>query len=234
MQSSLQDTASDSNPNITAQAAITAAVTGDWQQAVKLNEKLLALNASNVEALNRLARALACTGQAQKAQKTYKKVLELDPYNVIAQKNLEKLSKSQGANGKAVNGVSQTVSPGEMVNLSRIFLDEPGKTKIVNLLNLAPPSTLASLNCGDRLMLNPKNHSISVVSQSGTYLGAFPDDLAHRLLAFISGGNQYEVYVKSSTIKNLAIFVRETQRSAKFGNQPSFHSHSSLFDDENK
>lgn len=234
MQASSKDSATDANPQFLAQAAITAAITGAWQEAVKLNEKILTSDSINIEALNRLARAQTCTGQALKAQKTYKKVLELDPYNVIAQKNLEKLQRTVPAGVKLTNGIDQTANLVPTINLSQIFLDEPGKTKIVNLLNLAPPSTLATLNCGDQLVLNPKNHSIVITSQSGTYLGAFPDDLAHRLIAFISGGNRYEAYVKNATIKNLAIFVRETQRSAKFGNQPSFHAHSSLFDEENK
>jgi len=215
-----------------AQAAITAALTNNWPEAVKINEKILSSDKANVEALNRLARAHSCLGHLPKAAKTYKKVLDTDPYNIIALKNLDKLSKYNGNGaGANTNGHTFTLIPSD-VNLSKVFLDEPGKTKLVNLLNLAPPSVLASLNCGDRLILNPKNHSISVTSSGGTYLGAFPDDLAHRLLGFISGGNKYEAYVKSSSTKTLIIFVREIERSARFGNQPSFQAKSSLFEDE--
>jgi tetratricopeptide (TPR) repeat protein len=219
------------NADTLAQAAITAALESRWQEAVKINEKILSSEKNNVEALNRLARAYNCIGQHSKAEKTYKKVLETDPYNIIALKNLEKLSKYNG-NGQNHNGNGITQLHDTGLNLSKVFLDEPGKTKLVSLLNLAPPSILASLNCGDKLVLNAKNHSIAVVSTGGTYLGAFPDDLAHRLLAFISGGNKYEAYVKSSSTKNLTIFIREIERSAKFGNQPSFQSKSSLFEDE--
>lgn len=215
-------------------AAITAALENQWTDALKLNEKILAADKSNVEALNRLARAQSCLGFAQKAQKTYKKVLETDPYNIIALKNLEKLSRANGAPQSTLNGQSGTNGQTQNVNLSQVFLDEPGKTKLVSLINLAPPSTLAILNCGDQLTINPKNHSITVSSQNGTYLGAFPDDIAHKLLTFIAGGNQYEAYVKSSSIKSLVLFVRETVRSAKFGNQPSFMARSSLFDDDSK
>lgn len=227
------------SPESLAQTAITAALTSNWQQAAKINEKILRLDKNNVEALNRLARAHGCLGQVQKAQNLYKKVLAVDPYNIIALKNLEKLSKSvmlghiKPSGGTLTNGEVQTDSNGQgtIINLSQVFLDEPGKTKLVSLLNLAPPSILASLNCGDKLVINAKNHSISVSSPNGTYLGAFPDDLAHRLIAFISGGNQYEAYVKSSSTKNLTIFVRETLRSVKFSNQPSFNSKASLFEE---
>ena len=214
-----------------AQQAISAALCANWLQAVKLNEKIIGINNQDVEALNRLSRSLSCLGNITKAQKMYKKVLVIDPYNIIALKNIEKLSKinSSSVNG---NGISAQIIPNTDFNLSKVFLDEPGKTKIVSLLNLASPMTIAYLNCGDRLNINPKNHSITVTNQSGTYLGAFPDDLAHRLLAFIAGGNVYEAFVKSATSKSITIFVRETVRSPKFGNQPTFQTKSSLFADE--
>ena len=227
------------DPESLAQAAIAAALTSQWQEAVKINGKILTLNKGDVEALNRLARAWGCLGQIQKAQNIYKKVLALDPYNIIALKNMEKLAKSNGSPHETNN--SQTHSNGsplpdqaQDLTLAQVFLDEPGKTKLVSLLNLAPPSTLAAINCGDRLNLVTKNHAITVTSPNGIYLGAFPDDLAHRLLTFISGGNEYEAFVKSSTTKNLIIMIRETVRSAKFGNQPSFASKISLFDEDGK
>ncbi len=211
------------DPDILATAAITAALASHWQEAVKINEKILTSANNDVEALNRLARARVCLGETTKAQKTYKKVLEIDPYNIIALKNMEKLGKT--------NGISKTNGAAN-INLSQVFLYEPGKTKLVNLLNLAPPTILASLNCGDQVKLNPKNHSISIISENGTYLGAFPDDFAHRLLSLISGGNQYEVYVKSATLKTLTVLIRETERSVKFANQPSFQSQNSNFFNE--
>ncbi|HSX18757.1 MAG TPA: tetratricopeptide repeat protein [Candidatus Saccharimonadales bacterium] len=231
MQLSTTDPSAHISQESLAQSAIVAALSSNWQEAIKLNEKILKGDKTNTEALNRLARAQACTGDYQKAQKTYKKVLEVDPYNIIALKNIEKLEKSGPNNIHISNGNTQTNV--HSVNLSRVFLDEPGKTKLVSLLNLAPPSVLASLNCGDQLMINPKNHAISVATQSGTYLGAFPDDLAHKLIGFITGGNKYDAYVKSSTTKNLTIFVREIQRSTKFQNQPSFQNRISVFEDGN-
>ncbi|MDP2632683.1 MAG: hypothetical protein Q8P25_03095 [Candidatus Curtissbacteria bacterium] len=219
----------DSDAESLAQAAITAALCSDWQEAVKINEKILRSTKDNVEALNRLARACLCLGELTKATKTYKKVLEVDPYNIIALKNIAKLAKTDGHSTS--NGLSKPVGTTPYVNLSQVFLYEPGKTKIVNLLNLAPPSVLASLNCGDQVQINPKNHSITVSGDNGTYLGAFPDDLAHRVLSLISGGNEYEAYVKSAGLKSLTIFIKETQRSEKFANQPSFQTQNSNYVD---
>lgn len=229
-----------SSPQQLAQAAILAALASRWQEALKLNEKIINLEENNIEALNRLARAHYFLGQDAKSQKYYKKVLELDPYNIIAIKNLEKLAKSirgaggsprKAGNGHAGNGNGKL--PTGVLNLSQIFLYEPGKTKLVNLLNLAPPSTLASLSCSEQVFLNPKNHAITILNSEGVYLGAFPDDLAHQLIALLAQGYKYEAYVKCTTTKMLAIFVKEVQRSSKLAAQPSFQTKHSLFDEEN-
>ena len=222
-----------------AQAAIVAALAAHWQEAVKLNEQIIASQKDNIEALNRLARAYYFLGEAQKAQKLYKRALELDPYNIIALKNLDKINKvflriekTAKGNGNSTVKNGHTNYIPTTTNLSQIFLYEPGKTKVVNLLNLAPPSVLVSLSCGDQVFLNPKNHAITILNSEGIYLGAFPDDLAHRLLSFISAGNQYEAFVKCATLKVLTIFVKETKRGPKFAAQPSFQSKNNSFFDE--
>jgi tetratricopeptide (TPR) repeat protein len=197
-----------------AKMAADAALSSNWQEAIQINQKILKTNHEDVEALNRLARAQVCSGEIEKAQKTYKKVLELDPYNIIANKNMNKINLSNGSG----NGKSIIFSP----NLTSLFLSEPGKTKVVALLNLAPPSILSVLNYGEEVHLNAKSHSVTVNTLEGVHIGALPDDTAHKLIAFINGGNKYEAFVKSVTPKSLTIFIRETERSEKFTNQPSF------------
>jgi len=206
--------------------AIDAAVTSDWTEAAKLNQKILKVEENNIEALNRLAKAFMCTGHIDKAQKSYKKVLELDQYNVIARKNIEKISKippKSLKNSKAQATSQHNTRPGTQTNLSSIFLLEPGKTKTINLLNLASPAVLAILNCGDKVEIIQKKHSITITTSEDIYLGALPDDVAFKMLGLISGGNKYEAYVKSATTKSLTIFIRETERSARFAHQPSFN-----------
>src|SRR3989344_6095757 len=199
--------------------AITAAASLNWEEAAKINQKILKIADNSVETLNRLAKACISLGATQKAQKFYKKALNLDPYNIIAKRNLEKITKANG-NGiaKSTNGHVQKTQ----VNLSTLFLFEPGKTKIINLLNLAPPQILATVSCGDEVSLNPKKHSVAVSTSDGVYLGALPDDLAHKLISYIDGGNKYEAYVKCATTKILTIFIKEVYKGQKFTNQPSF------------
>lgn len=203
---------------ILAKFAIDAAIFNNWQIAIKINQKIVEISPEDVEALNRLAHAYLSLGKMQKAQKIYAKVLEINPFNIIARKNLEKVSKLATDKNGQTNG-DNTASMG---NPSAIFLYEPGKTKIINLLNLAPPIILASLTCAQKLSIIAKKHQVHITSGDGTYLGALPDDLAHRLIAFIQSGNQYEVYVKQASTKSLSVFVKEIFRSDKYSNQPTF------------
>src|SRR3990167_3562734 len=147
------------------QLAIEAATKADWHQAAKINKKIINITGNNTEALNRLARAQVCAGEIKKAERTYKKVLTIDPYNIITKKNLEKIVKitdTNGKNGLSTNGNGHDHASGTNGNSSSQnyynFLYEPGKTKIINLLNLAQPSELAVLNCGQKLVINPKKH----------------------------------------------------------------------------
>ena len=105
--------------------AIMAAASLNWEEAAKINQKILKITDTSVETLNRLAKAYISLGETQKAQKFYKKALDLDPYNIIAKKNLEKITKVNG-NGKSqgTNGHTQKTQ----INLSTLFLFEPGKT----------------------------------------------------------------------------------------------------------
>jgi len=209
---------------ILTQLAIKVALCANWDEAIKINKKILQMASTEVDALNRLAHAYTCLGQKEKALKIYKKILQIDPYNIIARKNLEKVTKQ--------NGYSNISGTKENGNLSAIFIYEPGKTKVVNLINLAPPAILCSFNCGDQVFLNIKKHAVTVMAGDGVYLGALPDDLAHKILTFIGGGNKYEAYIKCVNSKTLTIFIREVYRSSKFLNQPSFLDNQNPYSEE--
>ena len=196
-------------PNLTS-CATKAALEGDWQKAVDLNSKILSENPNDTEALNRRAYALSCLGKTREAKKTYQRTLLLDPYNHIAQKNLKKISAIKGNN-------SQTVpSP-----VYCLFLEEPGKTKVSNLVNPAPEKILSCLSPGTPLDLVIKKHSVSIF-KNGDYIGALPDDLAHRLINLNRLGNKYQAHMKGVEKNNLSVFLQEVKRSKRVGDQPSF------------
>lgn len=193
------------------QLAIAAAMNGNWEKAVELNLAILKQEAENIGALNRLALAYAELGNTRKACESAKKVLRLHPDNPIAQRSLEKWVVVK--NGR--KGNTRVLSP-------KAFLEEPGKTKNVILINLSDAQTLLSLNCGDCLQLTVHPHSISVTLEDGQYIGRIPDDLSHRLRKLIAHGNQYSCLVKTANAREVKIFLREIKRSPQVAHIPSF------------
>lgn len=195
--------------------AITAALKGNWKEAATLNEEILKQNKDDLDTLCRLAYAYAQTGETQKAKKIYRKVLTLDQYNTVALKNLNKINSLKGSVKNKNNCTHGKFTP-------ELFIEEPGKTKIIQLKNIAPTSILSKLNIGECVLLYPKKHSIEVRTEDKTYIGALPDDIAFRLLRFLSAGNKYAVCIKNIQKNSLSIFIREIMRGKKFKKQPSF------------
>jgi len=61
-----------------AQEAINAALNEDWKKAILINTSIIKIEPTDVDALNRLARAYAETGNTVKAKIITKKVLKID------------------------------------------------------------------------------------------------------------------------------------------------------------
>src|SRR3989344_980409 len=196
---------------ITSNQAIQATLAGDWQRAVQLNKSLLEENPSDVEALNRMALAYTVLGKNKSAKGTYEKVLEIDPLNSIALKNLKKIKADSSKSGDNFT----------IIQVNNIFIEETGKTKVVDLINLAQAEILSTLQTGQSVDMSVKRLKI-FISQGKKYIGVLPDDIGKRLIKFIRGGNKYEAFVKSANTQSVTIFVRELKRSAKFKDQPSF------------
>lgn len=218
---------SSPTPNLY-QLAIDAALDSKWEEALKINKKIIKDDPQNIDALNRQAKAYMELGKPNLAKKYYSEVLKYDPYNPIALKNL-KIMKSFKSNGKDFVPCNQDrLSPS-------LFLQEPGKTKIVNLLNVAEPQKLSHAFCGMKVEMTLKNRKITIVDSNGNYLGVLPDDVNHLLTRLSKGGNKYEIFIKSVRVNSLSVIIKEVFRSKRFKNQPSFLeyskplSHTSIF-----
>lgn len=192
--------------------AIKSTLAGDWEKAVSLNRTLLQENPQDLEAYNRLAFALNILGKIKDAKNTYQKVLELDPLNQIALRSIKKMAST---NGKSHQN-------GKFNLLNNTFIEEAGKTKIVELVNTAPSQITNALRPGENLVLSIKRLKIFVLSEERKFIGMLPDDIAIRLIRFINSGNIYEAYVKSCSNNHVIIFIRELKRANKFKDQPSF------------
>jgi len=196
--------------------AVSAALAQQWEEAISVNLAILKLEKTNIAALNRLGFAYVNAGKKDDARKTFEKVKKIDPYNQIANKNLYKLDTIKSAR-KPSDPCGILVSP-------IMFLEDPGKTKISQCVNVAPAQSLLQLSCGQEVFLKPKNHCVEIRDVMGSYLGALPDDLSFRLIKYLDGNNKYHVYIKSVDKKSLTVFIRETSRGKKFAKQPSFAS----------
>ncbi len=195
------------------QVAIEAALNCDWKKAAQINQQIIKEQPNNIEALNRLGFAYLNLSIVKKAKAAYDKVLKLDPSNPIAVKNLKKL-KSISKNSSSNRFSNQVVSP-------KVFLEEPGITKIVNLINLTSKDVLSSLSCGQEAILLIKKNRIEIRSVDNQYLGILPDDLAFTLKRFILQGNKYVAFIKTVNDDLLTVIIRETYRGKKV-NEVSF------------
>lgn len=194
-----------------AQKAIVLAMAGDWKEVIKVNKELLAINPDDTETLNRLARAYFEYGDIKKARSTLSKVLKSNPTDAIATKNLAKW-KGISSTKRSVGVRSQAID----------FIEEPGKTKIVTLLNLGDKRVIGGHNAGDEVKITTHTHRVCVISLDGKYVGCLPDDLAARLIRLTRAGNTYQVYIKSIDQAAVKVFIRETSKNKKMANVQSF------------
>ncbi len=193
--------------------AIQTALQGNWQDAIIMNKSLIADNPEDIDALNRLALAYTILGKVREAKSTYQKVVIIDPLNPIALRNLKKIK------DKKFSLVSKSSNP----CINNKFLEEPGKTKVVELVNIAQPRIVESLRTGQALELSVKRLKI-FASEGKQYIGVLPDDIARRLIKFIKSGCRYEAYVKSSNQHKVTVFIKEVKKSNRYKDQPSFTS----------
>lgn len=200
--------------------AIKYALENNWKLAVVTNEELLIENPNSIESLNRLGFALIKLGKYKKAKEAYKKVLAIDKTNPIATKNLKKLEMmSKQKVGKSEEPVQEIG-----MNLQDMFIEEAGKTRTVDLKNLADKKSLSILQPGDKVNLVIKRSKIFIQDGGKKYIGMLPDSVSSRLIKFMKGGNEYSAFIKASDEKNVAVFLKEVKKMKRFQNQPSFSS----------
>lgn len=195
------------------QKAISAALNGNWDEAKQLNLELLDSDPLDTNALNRLSRAYAELNDLENARKMATKVLEIDPFNPIALKAMEKWK-----------GLKQNIRYGTKPTPASIFLEEPGKTKILQLINLGSTDVLCQLDAGDELTINHHGHLITICLDDGKRVGKFPDVFSRHLKSLINHGNEYRCYVKSASKTEVSVIVRETKRSQELKDIASFSS----------
>ncbi len=183
------------------QEAISLAMQSRWQEAVTVNQSIIELLPTDIDAYNRLGRAFMELGEFAKAKEAYTRTLELDSYNSIAQKNLQRLSLLPDAQVK-VKEKRREVSPD-------LFIGEMGKAGVVNLQSLAPRELLARMAAGNQVHLKVKGRQLVVENDQGEYLGLVEPPHGFRLARMIEGGNKYTAAIVSINNDSARVIIRE-------------------------
>lgn len=198
--------------------AISLALKCQWKDAIKVNKLILKNDSLDIEALNRLSRAYFETGDVKKAINVCKKVLKIEPSNKIAEKTIDKCKRYV----PSCDDKLKTDITGEQNIDASVFLEEIGKTKLVDLINLGSSKNISKLYSGDEVKLLTHSHRVTVTNNDGIYVGRFPDDLSARIKSLVRGGNIYKVFIKSICSSEVTIFIKEIKRGKGLENRMSF------------
>lgn len=198
-----------------ADQAIAQASAAQWADAAETNRRLLELG-SDVEAENRLAKALWELGELGAAREHYQKALALDPTNRIAERNIERLKVL------LIEAGEKTVpaKPGSKAPVG-IFVEETGKTGFAHLTNLARPAELAQVNPGDLVELVPEGNRLIAIS-NGVRIGVVEPRVAARLLRLLADGNKYLAGVTSLGDRDVRLIIREVFQDPRNYGKVSF------------
>jgi tetratricopeptide (TPR) repeat protein len=186
------------------ETAITHATRGEWEAAVAANRQLLELG-PDIDAYNRLGKALAELGRHAEALEAYEKALARDSTNRIAERNVERLrvlTQAAGRDGNSEGKIEKKAPAG-------VFIEEMGKTGHARLINAAGPDVLAPLSPGDKVALEVDGDRL-VALVGTTEIGQVEPRVGSRIVKLIAGGNRYEAAITMLAREDVRVILRET------------------------
>jgi len=197
--------------------AIDAAFSNNWQEAVKLNKKILKLDKKNLEAILRLGFSYFQLQRFDEAKKIYQKGLKIQPNHPVILNYLQKIEAIEERKEKEKTQKKIVFDP-------ELFLEIPGKTKSVALVNLGQKNVLAKLSIGQKVLPLIRRRKVIIKTENNEFIGNLPDDIGKRLIILIKGGNKYLAFIKEVSLNRVVVFLKEEEKSKKFKNIISFPS----------
>ena len=193
--------------------AVQLAISGKWDDAVKLNKFIIDSFGADEESQNRLGKALSELGKLKDAKSAYEVALKLNPMNSIAKKNAARINTLlHQKEGLKVGGTR--------VDLN-LFVEEMGKT-VITTLESSSADICSKVAAGDVAELKIEGDGIVAETSRGVRLGLLEAKLARRLIKFMRGGNRYQAGVTSCDGSSVKLIVRETYQDPRFAGKPSF------------
>jgi hypothetical protein len=202
------------------QDAISLALSGEWERAAAVNQAILDQTPDDVEAMNRLGKALMEIGEYGSARNVLVRVVSAAPYNNIAKKNLARLEQIE-------SGPPSPRPIRKAAGAPKFFIEESGKSGTTVLQKPGAGAVLGSVAPGDPVSLAVENNAICMYVNDGEYLGRVEPKLGRRLIHLLEGGNKYEAAVIGVKEQGVAIIIRETYRHPSQHNVYSFPSRNS-------
>lgn len=200
--------------------AVALAMSNRWEEAVAVNRSIASEFPRELEAFNRLGKALSELGRSREAKEAFQSALSISPNNSIAKKNLARLQKL--ADEETPQPRVSSRKPKRPVKSSHAFIEESGKAGMTSLLNLPAPEVLLKLAPGDPVSLQVAGKGLRVTDSDGRDVGRVEPRIASRLSRLIKGGNQYEANVTSAEERELVVIIREVYNHPSQAGEVSF------------
>ena len=197
------------------QEAISLALKGEWERATEVNRAILELFENEVDAMNRLGKALKELARYGDAKEVLDRLVAIAPYNNIAKKNIARLAHLSDTPTVVKQVRSSGGSP-------QLFIEESGRSGMTVLKKMASRQVIARVAPSDAADLVLENNALNVYAGDNEYLGQIEPKLARRLIRLMYGGNKYDAAVVGINDHAVSIIVRETRRDPSLRGVCSF------------
>lgn len=201
--------------DILEQQAIDAAIHQNWNDAINLNKKIIAIDKKSLDSFLRLGFAYLQLQLIKEAKDAYTKALKIQSKNQVAIDNMERIAILEDKETVMVTQQKGNLDPS-------LFLEVSGKTRAVSLVNLGQKNHLAQLRVGQEVQLMLKKRKVEVRTMIGDYVGTLPDDLSKRLIFFLKAKSKYEAYIQESALTRIVIFIKEVKKGKAVAQHISF------------
>ena len=194
--------------------AISLALQGEWERAAQVNQLILDSSA-DVDAMNRLGKALMELIRYGEAREVLDKVVSIAPYNIIAKKNLARLTQLE-------NTPLTSRQVRKAGSAPQLFIEESGKSGTTLLQKVSTGQVVARIAPSESTDLVVENNTIKVYTRDNEYLGQVEPKLARRLIRLMQGGNRYDSAIIGVNNQGISIIIREIFRHRSLHNVCSF------------
>ena len=194
--------------------AISLALEGEWERAAEVNQLILD-SFTDVDAMNRLGKALMELARYAEAKEVLDKVVSIAPHNIIAKKNLARLTQLE--NTPLPNRQARKAS-----SAPQLFIEESGKSGTTVLQKATTGQVVARIAPSESTELVVENNTIKVYTRDNEYLGQVEPKLGRRLIRLMHGGNKYDAAIIGVNNNSISIIIREIYRHRSLHDVCSF------------